>query len=174
MTESPAPQASKKKSDLGPRVLTSVLMLPPLLALLIWGPHWGWAALIAAATAVGLDELYGMLMKDEAPLVRRVCVAIGTLFFVALYLFVGAKPMLELPVPQAEFVLASLSVGMWAFFLFHLMRPRKIEWVAKTIAASLSGLLYVSLSFAFLALLKRDFPETNGAWVLLLLAMTWM
>jgi len=166
--------APKKKGDLLPRVITSVIMVPILLAMIIVGPHWLWAAFIAAATAVGLSEFYGMLQKDEPKSVQWGSTAIGTAFAASLYLFVGPKPMLGNGSHDPLVIFAVLAVVLWASFLFNLGRDRDIGRVAVTMSSGLAGVLYVGLTFSFIALLKRDMGDWGAGWIIMLLAMTWM
>lgn len=166
--------APKKKSDLMPRVITSVIMVPILLAMIIVGPHWLWALFIGAATAVGLSEFYGMTQKAEPKSVQWGSTAIGTAFAVSLYLFVGAKPMIDVGPHETLVIFAALAGVLWLNFLFNLGRDRDIDRVAVTMSAGLAGVIYVGLTFSFIAMLKRDMGDFGAGWIIMLLAMTWM
>ena len=54
------------------RVLTAIVVVPLLLALMFWGPVWGWYALVAFACLVGASELFGMTHPGD-----RVAQALG-------------------------------------------------------------------------------------------------
>lgn len=49
------------------RLVMSILMAAPLLALLAVGPYWSWALLIMAVSALGLWELQGLFFPDGLP-----------------------------------------------------------------------------------------------------------
>jgi phosphatidate cytidylyltransferase len=174
-TAAPAQPAAppKKKSDLGPRLVTAVVMVPIMLWL-IFAAHWFWAAFILLAVTFGLHESNAMLLKAEAPTVRHAVTAIGVAFFSVCYLCVGERAPLPLRFSDGgAFALMLLSCVVWAVMLFHLLRPRDIPRVAQAISGSLAGVLYVAVGFTFVALLRRDLPD-GGSWVLLMLALCWM
>lgn len=180
MSETPEPRAEapspekKKKSDLMPRVVTAVVMIPLLILMIFAATHWFWTVFIGAATVVGLYEFFDMTQKEEPSYVKYGSTAIGMLFFLALLFFIGPRPVFALHIHNPEILALGLVSGVvWASFLFHLMRPRNMESVARAIASSIAGVFYIGLAFALIVMMKRDFGPHGGAWVLLLLAACW-
>ena len=173
MSESPSPTPAKKKSDLIPRLVTAVVMVPILIAL-IFAPHWYWAGFIVLAVTAGLHEINAMLLKAEDAPVRHVVTGIGVAFFVAVYLFVGWRAPLKPTLADPTLVMFGVFAGVtWAMFFFHLWRKRDIQKVAQTIGGSLAGILYVGLGFSFVTLLRRDLLHGSG-WVLMVLGLCWL
>lgn len=168
-----APPA-KKKSDLGPRVVTAVVAVPVLLAMIVWLPHWVWAAFIFAACTAGLWEFNRMLQLEEPRSVTWASTAIGLVFYVVVYLFVGPGAVLDAGGHETLILFATLSATMWLAFLYNLMRPRDISRVATTMVAPLGALLYAGIGFTLVALMKRDLGAHGAGWILLTLAMIWM
>ncbi len=169
-------QGEKKGSDLLPRVVTSVVALPGLIALVMWGPPWLWASFLAVATAVALDEINRMLLKEEPRWVQLAATGLGLVFFFVVYGWVGPGAGLRayVAVPGEVALMLLLAVLLWAGFLLHLMRDRAMERAAGAVSGTFAGVLYVGYTFVCLALLKRDFGAEGAGWVLILLAMTWM
>jgi phosphatidate cytidylyltransferase len=174
MAATPPPAAPPaKKGDLGPRLVTAVVMVP-IMVWLIFGTHWLWAGFLLLATTFGLHESNAMFLKAEDAKVRHVITALGVALFAAGYLLIGQRAPVRLDfTDDGALLLMFLSVVVWGTMLFHLMRPRDIPRVAGAIAGSLAGVLYVGVGFLFCALLRRDLPE-GGSWVLLMLALCWM
>ena len=171
MTDSPT--APKKKGDLLPRVIVSVLLLPVILAIVFYGNHWLWAATIALIAAIGLHEFFRMTQQEEPKVVPIVSTALGMAFFIVIYLLAGLKPVFA-PANPSLTMIAALAGLLWFAFLFNMMRPREIPLAAKTMTASIAGPLYIAMPFATLALIKRDFGVDGPAWVLMVLAMVWL
>jgi phosphatidate cytidylyltransferase len=49
------------------RLVTSILMAAPLVALLALGPYWSWTLLVMVVSALGLWELQGLFFPDGLP-----------------------------------------------------------------------------------------------------------
>lgn len=178
MSETPDPPApaatEKKKSDLGPRVVTSLVMVPLLLLMIIWLPHWVWAAFILAAVTAGAWEFNHMLQLEEPRAVPWVSTAIAVAFYAAMYLFIGQKPVVDVGAHQTTVFIAMFAGVMWASFLYNLARQRDIARVATTMVAPMGAVIYVALGLGLIALMKRDLGDAGPGWILLTLAMIWL
>lgn len=173
--ESPEEKKEKKKSDLLPRVVTAIVMVPILLGLIIWGPHWAWALFLGAATYFGLYELNDMLQQEEPQHVTVVSSLIGLALSACLYLFIGPEPVVDVRASHQALVFIGGIAGLvWLSFLFNLLRPRNIDRVAVTMTAPLAAALYIGIPFTLISMMKRDFGDAGPGWILMLLAMIWM
>ena len=172
--DAPAPEPKKKKSDLGPRVVTAVVMVPILIWMVVWGPHYVWAAFIIFAGGAGMWEFNRMLQQEEPPRVTWVSTAFGVALLVLIYLFIGPGAVWDIGANQVLVLMVALSGLMWASFLYNLMRDRDISRVATTMSAPLAGFVYAGLGFAMVALMKRDFGDAGPGWIMMTLAMIWM
>lgn len=164
-----------KRSNLFVRVVSSVIALPLLLALIIFGGSELWALFIAVAAFLGLWEWFKMLMPQESNATRAISSVIALLPAVGAYVLVGEHKVYYLNMGSDVLIMAVLlSLCMWAAFLFHSLRNRDIPRAAQAITSTLGGAMYVSLGFLFLALIKRDFFDEGNAWLFTLMAMTWL
>ena len=165
--------AKKKMSNLALRVLSTVILLPLLLALVIWGNHWMWAGFLLVAAALGGREFMKITNGAESGAVRGVSVGLSLIPAVAVYLTAGAGA------PFASdwswlIVGSACAVCVWGAFLFNCFRPREISRASNVITGTLGCAAYVGMLFLFLALFKRDLGESANAWLFTLMAMTWM
>ena len=150
------------KSNLVVRLITALIGAPLILALLYYGPAWGWFAFVATAAAVGAYELFAMTHAGD-----RVAQAVGVLMteavMAALY-FGGASPKVLLTV--------LLAVPMAAMLLV-LWRLGDIATAATRVAAAAFGPLYVGGGLGAIAMLRRDGGDDGPAFVVLALMMAW-
>ena len=166
-----AESTPKKHSNLFVRCMSVVVLLPLLLALMLWGGVTAWAIFMALAAFVGMLEYMRITNQAEHPVTRVVSACLAMLPPVTAYLFLGQNaPFLG---TASLFIFGgSVALTLWGTFLFTCFRPREISRASGVINATLGAVLYVGVTFLFLALLKRDFDNAN-AWLLTLMAMTW-
>jgi phosphatidate cytidylyltransferase len=154
------------KSNLVVRLITALIGAPLILALLYFGPAWGWFAFVATAAAVGAYELFAMTHAGD-----RVSQVVGVLMaeaVMAIVYFRGtdAKTLLTL-------VIALPFVAM----MLVLVRLGDINTAAMRVAAAAFGPLYVGGGLGAIAMLRRD-AGVNGAdgpgFVVLALMMAWL
>ena len=149
-------------SNLGIRLLTAAVVLPPLLLLMFLGPAWGFYILVAVAVAVASRELFQMTHPGDA-----IAQTIGILLCVgvsaALY-FAGDDPRILLSV-----VLGVPIVGV----LVPLWRLGDIPTAALRTMANVAAPFYIGATLAALALIRRDF-EYGPRWVFLCLCFSWL
>ncbi len=145
-------------TGLGKRVLSTIVLLPIFLWILIAAPPWFYAAVIVLIAARGQWELTGMFARAGIP-TRRLLALIGGALVTASF----AVPGLQVPVLTAV-VLALLTAS-----LYH--RPdTRIPW--EPLAISVLGIGYVNWLLGY-GIWLRDL-DGGTEWVLLLVAVTWL
>ena len=171
--ETGAGSAKKKKSNLFVRVATSVVLLPLLICLIVFGNAWLWAGFIAVAAFLGGLEYMKMTNGSESPQTRTASVLLSLIPCVAVYLFAGENAPIETEYGWLA-ILGSFAALVWGAFLLNCFRPRVIERASNVIASTMSCSCYVGMTFLFLALFKRDLGDSANAWLFTLMAMTWL
>jgi len=148
---------------LGKRFLTAIVAGPLVVALVLWGPPWGFPAFINAACAVGLWELLRMTLPgDDVATVRN-----GSLVL-ALGWTVMASAL------PGYHAIAGLAAVAAAILLLNLFRPEPIEGAAGRIGASLGALLYLALPMAHMSWLHGLADGDGWRWVMLAFLIIWV
>jgi phosphatidate cytidylyltransferase len=145
--------------NLGRRVLTALLTLPPLLLAVFLAPPWVSAGLVAACVLLGLFEFFGLLRaRGLRPLQRT-----GVVLTAALFAEVAAPSWA--PWPLAPLVVLLL-------LLVTLRRGPDLEQSVPAAALSLLGAAYLGALGGTIAALRLFPPAEAGAWrITLLLAI---
>src|SRR5690606_10489378 len=120
------------RSNLVQRLLAALVACPLLLALLYLGPAWGWAAFIAAATAVGAIALFGMRTPGD-----RVSRAVG------LALTLGTYGALWSFTSEPRALIAVLFLLPLCGMLLTLARLGDMQTAALRVFAATAGPLYL-------------------------------
>jgi phosphatidate cytidylyltransferase len=151
------------KSNLVVRVLTSVVALPVVLGLLLFGPPIAWFALVCVAAIVGAYELGKMVAPDD-----RIQIGAGILLtaVVVVGLYFGTR--------DSRWLLTILFAVPVAALLVPLLRYRNGERASLQMMAALAGPFYVGALLVTSALLRRDLGAMGGRWVVLSLAIAWL
>jgi phosphatidate cytidylyltransferase len=140
------------------RVLSTVVLLPVFLAIVMLGPLWLFGVTIVLIGAVAQWEFTGMFERAGI----RTCRTVGLLGGLAV------TAGFALPVPEGiaftAVLLAALAAGLW--------RPRGAPIAWEPVAITVFGICYVNwlLGFGFWL---RDLPS-GREWVLLLIGVTWL
>lgn len=138
--------------------MTAAIGLPLLLAFLVYASVGLFAGLLCVLAAIGLFELYTMGL----PPVRRpeilLATTIGVLF---------CAGVLFCPHPVAG--MAGITVALLALTVLFLCLYRSLETVARDLAITGFGLLYVPLLLSHAGLLRQ--LEQGREWVFLVLAI---
>jgi phosphatidate cytidylyltransferase len=151
------------KSNLTVRLLTAAVFVPFLLGLLFMGPAWGFYILVAAATAVGASELFGMTHPGD-----RVAQGIGVLFTL------GVSAAVYFFTKDARVLLAVFFGVTILGVLLPLWRLGEIETAGLRIMANVAGPIYVGALFATIGLLRRDLGDEGPRWVVMTLTFSWL
>jgi phosphatidate cytidylyltransferase len=143
-------------------VATALVASPLLLALMYFGPPWGWFLLVLAAVVVAALELFGMTHPDDGAS-RALLVGSSAAATTALYFGDGdARVLLTLWV-------AVPVVGCLA----TLARLGQMNTAALRLMASAAGPCYLSL-LAFLSLVRKQPGNVGPGYVLMTLMFAWM
>ena len=137
-------------------------MSPLLLALLFWGPAWGWYVLVLGAGLVGAHELYSMTHPGD-----RVSRGIGVL------VCLGVSLCLYLYTTDARVLLTVAFVVPIIGVLLPLWRLGDIPSAALRMMSFVAGPFYIGLLTA-LAIIRRDLGAEGPSYVLMTLMFAWM
>lgn len=150
-------------SNLAVRLITVAIAGPLLLGLLFYGPVWGWALLVIAASGLAGHELLGMTHRGDA-VARAVGVLLVVLMASAVY--VGSEQPLVL-------LGATLIVPILGALL-PLWRLGELPTAALRMLAGIAAPFYVGALVATVALLRRDLGDLGPRFVFLTLTIAWM
>lgn len=149
---------SGREAAIKQRLLTAAVGLPLLLVFLVYASAQLFAGLLCVLTAIGLFELYTMGLAPERQVEKFLATAIGV-GFCAGVLFC----------PQQAAGLAGLTVALLVLAVLFLCLYRTLESVARDLAITAFGLLYLPLLLSHAGLLRQF--EQGRAWILLVLAV---
>lgn len=156
-----------QKSNLLVRLMTGFIGAPLIVALLYFGPAWGWLLFVGAAAGVGGYELFGMTHPDDS--VSRWIGAIMTMGVVGVLWSFGTDPRVLLTLLVAMPILGTLLV---------LIRLGDIQTAAVRVMANTFGPLYVGGGMGATILLRRDGnvsgPYDGASFVVLALMLSWL
>ncbi|MGA1796646.1 MAG: phosphatidate cytidylyltransferase [bacterium] len=141
------------------RVLTSALLLPILVAAVLFGRGIPFNLLILACVLKGMAEFHTITEKGGSPGFRKGGMVLGFLLTLAF--------MLRAPL----FILLVLTGCVIALFFACLASPRPFSESVPRISGTLLGLVYVPLMMGFLILIRG--LEGGAYLVFLLLAIIW-
>lgn len=150
-------------SNLSVRLITVAIAGPLLLGLLFYGPVWGWALLVVAASGLAGHELLGMTHRGDA-VARGLGVLLVMLMATAVYL--GTEQPLAL-------LGATLVVPIVAALL-PLWRLGELSTAAFRMVAGIAAPFYVGGLVATVALLRKDLGDLGPHFVFLTLTIAWM
>ena len=167
----PEAAAKPKHSNLMLRVMSAVVLLPLLLALILFGDHWCWFAFSILVVILGGWEFMKITNGQESAATRAVSVLLATIPMVVAYLFAGTNAPLYSD-NSWLIVGGSVMITVWGAFLFNCFRPREISRATHVISSTLACAAYVGVTVLFLALIKRDLFDSANAWLFTLIAMT--
>jgi phosphatidate cytidylyltransferase len=151
------------------RLATAAVVIPLLLALIIYGPYWLFAAVVGILAVLGVAEYAAMAFPTRAG-ERLLNVVLGTLLVAAI----------AMPEPRA--VPAALSVTIIVGLIWTLLARRDFEDGLRDFGLSLVGVFYTGLllpHFIWLRTLHAwqsgwppQWPLPEGAcWVIFVLAI---
>jgi phosphatidate cytidylyltransferase len=157
--------------NLASRALVALVAAPLVLLILHIGPPEPTWALVFAATLLAAREFFGMTLPDAGDRIASLvitgasCAALYWLDPRGLHFWHSATALRLLSSgPMIAMVLAVIPTG-----LYYLFRFREIPTVAARFTATVTGVVYVGLTFTFLALCKRDWDKGADVVVLILL-----
>lgn len=146
------------------RILTSVVVVPLLLAAMFIAPTWVWYCVVGFACAVGGQELFGMTHPGDK-IAQAIGIIATTAVSVTLY-FHGTDPR-ALVTLVFVIVLQGALVPLW--------RLGEIPSAGLRIMAGMGGPLYVGGLLTTIALIQRDYYAHGGpGLVVVILAIAWL
>jgi len=147
-----------RAAALGRRTLSTLILLPIFVWIVVAGPVWLFAATIVLVAALGQWEFTGMFERAGIRTFRLVGLVGGTV----------VTASFALPV-SARLAFTAVLLGVVATSLY---RPRGEPVAWEPLAVTLLGICYVNwlLGYGFWL---RDL-EAGTAWVLLLVSVTWL
>ncbi len=151
------------KSNLAIRILTAAVVVPPLLALLFWGPAWGFFVLVLVAAAVAGDGLFRMTPPGD-PVARGIG-DVSTLAACAVT-YQYSRDARALLTMVAGVTLIGLLTPLW--------RLGDMQTAALRTLAGVAGPFYIGCLLAMLALLRRDGQADGGKLVFMSLTFSWL
>ncbi len=157
-TEAPPP---KKKSDLGPRLVTAVVAIPILLAVIFAQGDLWFYLLVLWAAITSVWEYCNITYGKEHKAGVWVTSLVGGAVFSAMYW-------------RPEFFLASLVVAALFVFLFFLFRYRDQAQSSHQIGSSITGIVYGAVMFGTIGLLHKDAGPAGPLWIFLVLCLVWL
>jgi len=145
------------------RILTAVAFIPIFLAIVAWGPPWGFALLVAAAAALGTIEMGRLASHSGFGISSAVSVVFG----------VGACLAWLRPAEATAWIVALGAGACVATLVLSLGRRAGTGGVLASAAGTLFAGLYPGLLLAFLVALRVQGEETGRDLVFFLVAVIW-
>ena len=149
-------------SNLAARLLTAAVLIPLLVVAILWQNPLAVWGIVYLATFLGLREFYNMTLAEEPVSERAFGVLVGMAMAAIVYWFDNSPHV----------ILAAVVGVTFGAYLFYLFRYREMETVAGRVAHMITGVMYVGVLLAFVALLKKRGAD-GGAWVFITLTCTW-
>lgn len=147
------------------RVLTALVLLPGLIAIIGYAPPLCFLLLVSAATVLALDEFFLLATQSQLEILRLPGHGSSLLLLASFY----GSPVNSWP------VLFVLAASCLLFFALALRRGDRFERVLPGVAATVLGLVYISLTLGLLVALQRSStawgPGKN--WIFFLLLVVW-
>ena len=141
------------------KVWTGLLIVPPLILLIVYGPPIILPLMVLAATFLGLQEFYQLALPHSKKIEHVLGMGLG-LMLSALIAFGNGK----IVVPFFVFILLSLS------FLFMMTSDDLLSTISK-MGVTLLGILYVGFLLSHVSLIRN--LGKGQTWVLFLIATVW-
>jgi len=150
-------------SNLATRLLTAAIGGPIILALLYFGPAWGWMAFVACAAVIGAYELFGMTHPQDG-VSRVVATAMSVGILVALWFFTS----------DARVLLTIMMVCPLVAMALTLWRLGDMKTAALRVMAATFGPIYLGGGLGAIAMLRRDAGSDGPGYVVLALMLSWL
>jgi phosphatidate cytidylyltransferase len=151
-----------KASNLAVRLLTAAVATPLILALLYWGPAWGFFLLVFPAAMIGSWELFTMTHPGDR-VAQIIGVVVSAVCSVVVY-FHGHDPRALMTLFVVVPLLGPL-VTLW--------RLGSIDTAALRACAMGFGPLFVAVPLTLLTVLRRDMGSDGASYVVLTLMFAW-
>jgi phosphatidate cytidylyltransferase len=142
------------------RILTALIIVPPFLLVIRFGPPYVVVILVSIAAVMGLYEFYQMTIPEQGSGVKIGATVIGAILCALSQWATPGVIFLSLPV-----ILVIAFFG-YAFF------SQKLSLLPNRIAITVLGIIYVPFLLSYIILINK-LPE-GVFWLLLLVATVWI
>lgn len=150
------------RSNLTNRLLSALVGIPTILALIYFGPPWGWALFLAIAVVVGALEFFGMTHPNDG--ISKGLGIIASVGVFAMFWWFGTDARVLLT--------ALLALPLFALFV-TLARLGANETTGMRAFAMAFGPVWIGGGLATMALLRRDGGDSGPGFVILSLVLSW-
>jgi phosphatidate cytidylyltransferase len=150
--------AAPHRGGLVRRLLSTLILLPLFVWMVVSGPVWLFGVIMVLAGALGQWEFTGMFER------------VGVRTFRVLGLVGGSLVTASFALPVSE--RAAFTAVLLGLFTVGLLRPREKRPVWEPVAVTLLGICYVNWLLGYTFWL-RDL-EAGREWILLLVSVTWL
>lgn len=150
--------AAPHRGGLVRRLLSTLILLPLFVWMVVSGPVWLFGVIMVLAGALGQWEFTGMFERA------------GVRTFRVLGLVGGSLVTASFALPLSE--RAAFTAVLLGLFTVGLLRPRENRPVWEPVAVTLFGICYVNWLLGYTFWL-RDL-EAGREWILLLVSVTWL
>jgi phosphatidate cytidylyltransferase len=138
---------------------TGLLIVPPLILLIVYGPPILLPLMVLGATFLGLKEFYQLALPQSKKIEHALGMGLG-LMLSALMAFADGKIVIS----SFVFILFSLS------FLFMITSNDLLSTISK-MGVTLLGILYVGFLLSHISLIRN--LAKGQTWILFLITTTW-
>ncbi|HEU0007313.1 MAG TPA: phosphatidate cytidylyltransferase [Terriglobia bacterium] len=147
------------------RVLTALVLVPVLIAIIGYAPPPCFLLLVAGATVLALEEFFLLAAHSGLEIFRIPGHGSSLLLLASFYGFPASSWL----------ALLTLVVSGLLFFALGLRRGERLQTVLPGVAATMLGLLYVSLTLGLLVVLQRSSTSwgPGRGWIFFLLLVVW-
>jgi phosphatidate cytidylyltransferase len=142
------------------RILTALIIIPPFLLLVRFGPPYAIVILVSIAAVLGLYEFYQMTLPGQREEVKIGAIVLGAILCASSQ---WASPGV---------IFLSLSLILVIVFFGHALFSQKLALLPSRIAVTFFGIIYVPFLLSHIILINK-LPE-GVYWVLLLVATVWI
>ena len=141
------------------KVWTGIYAVPPLVALIIWGPPFVLSLMIFLATLLGLREFYHLTLPQSKGGVRMMGIGLGLLVSIAI------------SYGSAEIVYPLLAFLLLILFVLFMGTSEDLLSATSSAGVAFLGIFYIGFLLSHVSLIRQ---LTNGTrWVLFLIATVW-
>jgi phosphatidate cytidylyltransferase len=149
-----------KGLDMLKRLLTALIIVPPFLLMIRFGPPYAVVVLVSIAAIMGLYEFYQMTLPEQGAGIKIGAITLGAIICA---LSQWASPGV---------ILLSLSVILVIVFFGYALSEAKLSLLPSRIAITFLGIIYVPFLLSHIILINK-LPE-GVFWILLLVATVWI
>lgn len=142
------------------RILTALIIVPPFLLVIRFGPPSAVVILVSIAAIIGLYEFYQMTLPEERAGVKIGAIALGAILCA-----------LSQWAPSGVIFL-SLSAILLIIFFGYALFSAELSLMPSRIAITFLGVIYIPFLLSHIILINK-LPE-GVFWVLLLVATVWI